>query len=279
MANYNCYALMPDGTPVFDGRGQPDIKKGDIYVSVSQILAMEGAGDFLIMWALREFGGLLDPIKAHKAYMERVSDLGSRLHSYVELDLKGEEYKGATEDMLPGIESWHAFKNEHKIELIESEQILHSKKYKFAGTMDIKLKIDGELYIADLKTGSVQEKAFTQLAAYKYMCKEMTLPQSDDAKLLVLGGADSKSKIADGGKVIMHTLDGWYGDKVTEADLFSVFMCLRHMWAHKNITSRKFEPIIKHLDKEIEPMIQRFKDSFQISNENSKITKPKKGKK
>lgn len=264
MSGYNCYALLPDGTPVFDAKGNPDLKRGDLYISVSQILAMESAGDFLINWALRTFGGQLDPIKAYRTYMDQVSDLGTRLHSYIEHDLKGIDVDPAslTPDLLPGVESWHAFRSQHKIKVIETERVLFSKKYRFAGTQDIKLYIDDQLYIADLKTGTVLDKAFVQLAAYKYMNKEMKLKNSENAKLLVLGGSDSQSKIANGGKIQMHTLDSWFTGDIKEEHLFAAFMCLRYLWQIKNLESKKFQPAIKGFDKVLEPMIERFLKAF-----------------
>jgi hypothetical protein len=272
VAHYNCYLIDKKGNPVFYA-DKPDLTKGDLYISVSQILGMEGSGDFLINWALKEFGGQLDPIKAYKGYMDRVSDLGSKLHKFMEYDLKGLIYPESelTEAMLPGIESWLTFKQQHQLRLIDSERVLFSRKYRFAGTIDLRIEIDGVEYIADLKTGSVQDKAFTQLTAYKHMMKEMGLSDGKE-KLLVLGGSDSKNKIADGGVVQMHTLETWFGGRVTEEDLFVQLMCLRQMWQQKNLKSRKFEPVIKGMAEYIDPIIQRFRDSFeaQVPTKNKK---------
>lgn len=262
MANYSCYLLNAKGNQVFYDK-KPDLTKGDLYISVSQVLSMEGSGDFLIKWALREFGGRAFPIKAYDTFMTTVSDLGSRLHKWVEYDLKGLVYpeEEALESMLPGIEAWDLFKSQHEIELIDSEKILHSKSLKVAGTMDLRIKIDGQVYIADLKTGSVQDKAFYQLAIYRHMLKEMGLANPGE-KLLVLGGADSKSKIAQGGAVIMHTLDSWFDSEVTEEDMFVHFMCLRHLWYMKNLKSKKFYPVIKGMNEFVAPIVERFKTSF-----------------
>lgn len=226
---------------------------------------MLGGGDFLIRWALQSFGGMLDPVAAYSAHMEKVSDLGSRLHKFIEFDLKGLEYPDAelSEEMLPGIASWEAFKSHHQIKMIDSERIVYSQRYRYGGTLDLRIEIDGVTYIADLKTGSVQPKAFIQLMAYKTAMKEMGISDGSE-KLLVLGGADSKSKISDGGKVCMHTLDTFFpGGNVTEQDLFVRLMCLRELWYQENIRSRKWAPIIKGMDEFVDPIIQRFKDSFQ----------------
>lgn len=267
MANYNCYALDKKGKPLFDTNGNPDLKNGEIYISVSQILGMESAGDFLTTWLLNTFGSKPDPLGAYKAYMERVSSLGTKLHHYIECDLKNKDFPDdISEDMVPGVESWINFRSKHKIEVVDTEKILHSKKLRVAGTRDIKLKIDGKLYIADLKTGTVYDKAFTQLAMYSHMGYEMGEKDNADAELLVLGGADSKSKISDGGEVKMHTLNSFFGGRVEQKDLFAAFMCLRYLWYMKNIKSRKFEPVIKGMAEFLSPMVDRFKNQFHNDN-------------
>lgn len=278
MASYNCYLIDKNGKSVFF-QDKPDLSKGDLYVSVSQILSMMGGNDFLIRWALKEFGGRVDSIKAHKDYMERVSDLGSRLHKWIEYDLKNKKFPDGelVEDMVGGIEAWDLFKTQHKIELIDSERVLFSKQYRFAGTIDLRVKIDGIAYIADLKTGSVQSKAFIQLTAYKHMMKEMGLSDGSE-KLLVLGGSDSKNKIADGGAVQMHTLDSFFKEPITEEDLFISLMCLRELWRFDNLKSRKFEAVIKGMDNFIAPLVQSFKDSFQQSTAKAKQNKKGKAK-
>lgn len=235
---------------------------------------MLGGNDFLIKWALKTFGGRVDPLKAHSDFMERVSNLGSLLHKYIEYDLKNLKFpdKELTEEMLPGIEAWHMFKENHEIEMIDSERMLYSKTYKFAGTLDLRIKIDGVVYVADLKTGSVQHKGFIQLAAYKHMLKEMGLSDGSE-QLLILGGADSKNKIADGGAVQMHTLENYFKSPVTEEDLFTTLMCLRELWRFENLKSRKFQPIIKGMSEYLEPITQRFRDSFKQMKTIKKGTK------
>lgn len=273
MAHYNCYLINDKGQSVFFD-DKPDLSKGDLYISVSQILGMLGGNDFLIKWALKEFGGRVDPLKAHSDYMDRVSTLGSKLHKWIEYDLKNQKYpdKELTEDMVGGIEAWDKYKEKHEIELIDSERVLFSRSYRFAGTIDLRVKIDGVTYIADLKTGSVQHKAFIQLTAYKHMMKEMGLSDGSE-KLLVLGGSDSKNKIADGGAVCMHTLDSYFKAPTTEEDLFTTLMCLRELWRFDNLKSKKFHAVIKGMDEFIEPITNRFRDSFNQSNKKKKRKK------
>lgn len=249
---------------MFTADGQPDLSRGSLYVSVSNILAVQGGGDFLIRWALKEFGGKKNPIAFHSEFMEKVSSLGTRLHHFFELDLQGRKHEAdkiVADDMLPGIESYLRWKKQHEIELVDSEKILFSKKLGVAGTRDLRVKIDGQLYVADFKTGSVQDKAFCQLAIYSYMGMELGEVENKGAKLLVIGG--DKEKIANGGEVHMHEMSDWFGDGITQADLFSWFMCLRHVWMLQNLKSRKWIPVVKGMQEWMDPMIARFKAKFE----------------
>ena len=122
MANYNTYLLNDKGEPV------QDKLKGEMYVSVSQILSVENPGDFLSRWLLMTFGGQPNAVQAHKDYMNKVSDLGTRLHHFVECELLGQPYPGVVqEDMMPGIESFFRFKKEHEIEALDVERVLFSR--------------------------------------------------------------------------------------------------------------------------------------------------------
>ena len=276
--SYNTYLLDKNGNPIF-GEQVGDLRKGDLYVSVSNILSCEALGDFITYWLLKTFGGAMDPIGAHRQYMKDVSGLGTRIHAFVEADLIGESYKDEiSEDMMPAIESWYRFRKKHEIEVLDIERILYSRKYRFAGTLDSRLRIDGVPYIVDLKTGTVADKAFVQLTAYDTMLKEMGILE-EPHNLLVLGGADSKHKMAAGGDVQMHTLDSFFKGRVTKEDLFIRLMCLRQVWFQKNVKSRKFQPIIKHIERALDPLMEKFAEQFRVSEGALIATKETKTKK
>ena len=196
--------------------------------------------------------------------MDKVSGLGSRIHSYIENDLKGTPLKDSEiqEDMLAAIESWEQFKSEHKIELIESERIVYSPKYRIAGTCDVILKLDGKLYVGDWKTGGIFPSAFTQTAAYLSFLKEE--PKSKRIKGIENAGIIVLGVHRDGGAVTVNTLDSYYKGRVTIADELGVFHSLRYIWAIRNLKSRKWEPIIKNMADIISPLEQRFKKAFDL---------------
>ena len=128
---------------------------------------------------------------------------GSKIHHAIELMIRGEEIfsSGITQDqvdkigitdpelasyllkpftekedkMMRGFLNWW---EDYKPKTIESEKIIYSKKYKYAGTMDwigyITIKDKKFMVIVDWKTGKGLYKSYDlQIASYAYAYKEL----------------------------------------------------------------------------------------------------------
>lgn len=266
---------MSYNTYILNDKGEVDFQNGELYISVSTILKTENPGDFLTTWLLRTFGGQSDPLGAYKGFMDEVSTLGTAIHKYVEYDLEKKEFpkEELTENMIPAIAEWHAWREKHEIVPILNEAVLFSKKLRVAGTMDLLCTIDGKKYVADIKTGTVKDIAFTQMIAYKAMAAEMGLAEVADADLAVI------SLHRDGRPVEIHTRESWFNGNVSQEDLFAKFQALRYIWYLNNLKSRKFKPIIKHWDQYMDPLIERFKSQLELFvKPEQKPVKKKKGK-
>jgi len=62
---------------------------------------------------------------------------------------------------------FYDFWTTHKPELISSEDFVWSDKHKYAGTADLVVKMNGEIWLLDIKTSNSVHKSFDlQLAAY-----------------------------------------------------------------------------------------------------------------
>lgn len=106
---------------------------------------------------------------------------GTEAHALVENYLKG----SAVAPSKHSPEAQNAYKafvkwfTEVKPEVLNVEEVIYSKDFKFAGTYDCMLKIDGKVYLCDLKTTNPSRKApngvyaenFIQLGAY-YLAHE-----------------------------------------------------------------------------------------------------------
>ena len=95
-------------------------------------------------------------------------EIGSAIHSWIEKHIKGEQPEMPEDDkVLQGVNSFLQWIDENKVEFIESEKIVYSRKYDYIGTLDIIAKINGGLYLLDIKTGnSIYPEYKMQTAAY-----------------------------------------------------------------------------------------------------------------
>ncbi len=103
---------------------------------------------------------------------EKAMNRGSRIHTLthmydngnLELDfLKGTEY-------FNYVSAWIDFKNITGIKLIEREYIVGSELYLCAGTLDILGIINNQLWLLDIKSGSVSKRQHQlQVSGYKLL--------------------------------------------------------------------------------------------------------------
>lgn len=102
---------------------------------------------------------------------------GTEAHALVETFLRGDTINKNETHSPEAIKAYNAFiKWFMKVtpEVLNVEEVIYSVKYKYAGTYDAMLKIDGKTYLCDLKTTNVSRKApkgvyaeyFAQLGAY-----------------------------------------------------------------------------------------------------------------
>lgn len=108
------------------------------------------------------------------AWLSRIPDyqkdtagkLGSAVHQLAELASRDKQYI-ATDEERPYIEAYRRFLDDYKPKLVSVEKGVIHLKLGYGGTYDLLLRLDGELWLVDLKTskGTYAETAL-QLAAY-----------------------------------------------------------------------------------------------------------------
>jgi hypothetical protein len=110
---------------------------------------------------------------------------GTIVHGLVEKYLRGEEVpmskvsKEAQSAFIAFIK-WFDTQN---AEILNIEDVVYSPSYEYAGTYDCLLKLNGKVYLCDLKTTNSSKKApkgvypeyFAQLGAYSYAYEEQRL--------------------------------------------------------------------------------------------------------
>ncbi len=152
---------------------------GKFYKNVTTILGIIDKGYAFDEW-LKSTGYNSEII------VDRAGKLGSGVHRLAELTLLGETVKyhdlGLSEETSVAYWErylrWASFWKEYMGKIIYKKEavefICHSKKYEYAGTIDLLCNYDKELTIMDWKTGSsVHEEAYLQMSAYAKAVEEM----------------------------------------------------------------------------------------------------------
>lgn len=114
---------------------------------------------------------------AHRTVSKEATDIGSLAHDWIERFIRNEKpelpVNEAAKNCCNAAVDWML---KHKFQVLAVEQKIYSRKYRYAGTMDLLAKIDGRLTVCDWKTGKrVYREAFLQNAAYRQAAKEMGL--------------------------------------------------------------------------------------------------------
>lgn len=118
---------------------------------------------------------------AHKKLLRKAADIGSEVHARIEWEFKGELGK-ERESEAPSLNSPQAkrsftrfqeWREQVKLELVDTEKYLFSSLYGWGGTLDTIGKVNDRLAILDFKTGKhVYEEYFLQIIAYKLALME-----------------------------------------------------------------------------------------------------------
>jgi len=142
--------------------------EGVYYPSVTTILQYMPKNKFFETW-MKDVGHNADLI------MRKAGKEGTQVHEAAEDLVEGKEvswmddYGRAKYSQLVWemILKFADFWKTHKPELISSEQFVWSDEHKFAGTADIVCKMNGEVWLIDIKTSNSIHKSYDlQLASY-----------------------------------------------------------------------------------------------------------------
>lgn len=127
---------------------------GQVIPSVTQIIA-----------PLADFSRV-DPV-----VLEAKRQLGTAVHLACHLDDFGElDLDATSEAVVPYVLAWRSYRATVGAEVVLSEQRLYHPDLRFAGTLDRVLRIKGQNYLIDLKTGAVPSASWgVQLAGYQLL--------------------------------------------------------------------------------------------------------------
>jgi hypothetical protein len=155
---------------------------------------------------------------------DKGASTGTEAHALVEAYLKGKKPSLAT-STSEAKKAYGAFKKwfeATKPEIINVEEVIYSQEFQYAGTYDCMLRIDGKVYLCDLKTTNASKSApagvyaenFLQLGAYASAHDEQRLYEDEHAAI----GEETELEVIEGLMVISAKKDGKL-DIVTNEDV------------------------------------------------------------
>ena len=169
-------------------------RNDEYYPSVTTILQYMPKNRFFETW-LKDVGHNADII------MRKAGKEGTQVHEAIENYLLGEKiqmindagFSNYSTFVWKMILKFHEFWTTHKPILLETEIHLFSDKYKFAGTCDLIVEIEGERWLLDIKTSkSLHTSHELQLAAYTQAWNELYEEKIDRIGIIWLKSSKQK---------------------------------------------------------------------------------------
>jgi len=216
-------------------------EEGKFYPSVTTILQYMPKNKFFDNW-LKDVGHNADLI------MRKAGKEGTQVHEAAEALVLGKEvnwmddYGNAKYSQLVWemILKFYDFWSTYKPELISAEEFVYSDEFKYAGTADLLVKMDGETWLLDIKTSNNLHRSYNlQLAAYAKAIEEAKGIKIDRTGIIWLKSSTrsaSKKKGTYQGK-------GWQIKVIDEIDYnFDLFKTIYKLYLLENPNT---EPIYK----------------------------------
>jgi len=163
----------------------------------------------LIGWAVNEMANYLiknfslDQIKteqekvsmillAKSSYREasqKARDIGSEIHDWINKWIRGEKPSIPKDPLvLNGVNAFLKWINKRDVEFVESEKVIYSKQYDYAGFLDTEAKIGKKLCIIDFKSSKgIYTEMRYQVAAYQQAREEEMKKKYDSRWIVSLG--------------------------------------------------------------------------------------------
>ena len=217
-------------------------EEGVYYPSVTTVLQYMPKNKFFDNW-LKDVGHNADLI------MRKAAEEGTAVHNAVEALIKGEEITWMDDfgNAKYNLTVWQMilkaaeFFKLHNPEVIAAEEFTFSDQHEYAGTADLIVKMDGEIWLLDVKTSNNLHRSYDlQLAAYAKAWEEMFGQKIDRTGILWL----KSSKRSVSKKEGVYQGNGWeikVIDKIDEN--FELFKTIYSLFKLDNPT---IEPIYNH---------------------------------
>ena len=134
---------------------------------------------------------------AHRTVSKEATDIGSLAHDYIERFIRNEKPElPVNEQARKCCEAAQDWMLNHKLQPLDPERKIYSRKYKYAGTLDWPCFVDGHLALVDWKSskGCYPEYPL-QLSAYQNAWQEMGMGEVRYRYVVRLGKVDGAFEV------------------------------------------------------------------------------------
>ena len=208
-------------------------EEGVYYPSVTTVLQYMPKNKFFDNW-LKDVGHNADLI------MRKAANEGTAVHEAVEDLIAGKEITWMDDfgNAKYNLVVWQMilraaeFFQKHKPTVIAAEEFTFSDKYKYAGTADLIVEMDGERWLLDVKTSNNLHRSYDlQLAAYAKAWEEMFGQKIDRTGILWL----KSSKRGPSKKEGVYQGKGWEVKQIDNIDEnFALFQTIYDLYKLDN---------------------------------------------
>lgn len=217
----------------FPNRRVYQVGEDKYYPSVTTVLQYMPKNRYFEQW-LKDVGQNADII------LKRAGEEGTQVHEAAEALIKGEEVSWIddygkvhySDKVWQMICNFAEFWKVSKAEPIATEEFLVSHEFEYAGTGDIVAKIDGEVWLLDIKTSNALHKSYElQLAAYAKAWEEQFGQKIDRTGIIWLKSSKRTSKTEKG----IYQGKGWELKVVDDIEKnFELFQMIYKLYKLEN---------------------------------------------
>ena len=145
--------------------------------------------------------------KEYRRISKEAANLGTEIHEWVsDWILKKKPEMPDNEKVVNGITAFLEFQKKNKFKWLESERIIYSKKYRYAGWLDATAMSGKDFTIVDFKSGNgLYDEMRFQVAGYRLAYEEEMKKKFDKGILIRFGKED--------GNFEPYDLDNYEKDK------------------------------------------------------------------
>lgn len=136
---------------------------------------------------------------AHKQRSTEASDIGKIVHRWIEEWIAGKQPKlPINQEARNAIAQFQSWVDTKDVEFLQSEKVVYSRKFNYAGTTDFIAKMGNKILLGDFKTSNgIWDEYWFQTAAYQHAFLEEFPDEEIHGNIIVRLGKDGTLEIKD----------------------------------------------------------------------------------